>query len=155
HFWTPIPAKAGHFCTPLHTLDSPEAEAIQESERGPVGEKTVHRLAQTPPPLGSFATCSGPGSAATQASSSPPAVLDRIFADAGFLAGMMVDKFCRRPPAAPAAPAAGGRGNPGEPLQPGQLDAWVGVLARRDPGRPVPVGPGEQGGRDGQDAGPG
>ncbi|MDE0110816.1 MAG: hypothetical protein OXN84_00790, partial [Albidovulum sp.] len=29
-------------------LDNPEAEAITESERELVGEKTVHRLAQTP-----------------------------------------------------------------------------------------------------------
>ncbi|MDE0531970.1 MAG: hypothetical protein OXI01_11060, partial [Albidovulum sp.] len=29
-------------------LDNPEAEAIPESEREPVGEKTVHRLVQTP-----------------------------------------------------------------------------------------------------------
>ena len=66
-----------------------------------------------------------------------------------------LDKFCRRPSAAPAAPAAGGGGDPRGPLQPRELDAWVGVLAGPDPGRPVPVDPGEQGHRDGRDADPG
>ena len=63
-------------------IDDPEAAGIPESERGPVGEKVVHRLAQT-------------------------ACTFRIIRyvartwkrrDTGFLAGMMVDKFCRRPP---------------------------------------------------------
>ena len=34
----------------------------------------------------------------TTAAATPPAVLDRNCADTGFLAGMMFDKFCRRPP---------------------------------------------------------
>ncbi|MDE0530484.1 MAG: hypothetical protein OXI01_03395 [Albidovulum sp.] len=140
-------------------LDNPEAEAIPESEREPVGEKTVHRLAQTPSSFRIIRyvlrTWKRRDTGKLAAAASPPAVLDRTCADAGFLAGMMVDKFCRRPSAAPAAPAAGGGGDPRGPLQPRELDAGVGVLAGPDPGRPVPVDPGEQGHRDGRDADPG
>ena len=79
-------------------IDNPEAAGIPESERELVGEKVVHRLAQTACTFRIIRyvarTWKRRDTGELVAAAPPPAVLDRSCADTGFLAGMMVDKFC-------------------------------------------------------------
>ena len=79
-------------------IDNPEAAGIPESERELVGEKVVHRLAQTACTFRIIRyvarTWKRRDTGELVAAAPPPAVLDRSCADISFLAGMMVDKFC-------------------------------------------------------------
>ena len=71
------------------------------------------------------------------AAAPPPAVLDRSCADTGFLAGMMVDKFCWHLPLHRQHQRLEAAGIRIRPLEPGQLDASVGIAFDPDLRRAV------------------